>query len=205
MYRRTYLAAIASALSVGCVSNNSETSEKTPADGGNKTETPTPKDIDDMTVTYVESTRTTESTPIDSPVTVELVIESQSGRARAGTCTIVHMEAPKCRYAGEHSCDSPTEETTVLNEPFDLSPDEQRVFTPVEVEIEANGEVVDIYEVSVQTGDGAAELDGLEAGAASVMGRETARKYPWRVAARRYRVHAVLEDDSVELFVRAGA
>jgi hypothetical protein len=97
----------------------------------------------------------------------------------------------------------PSVETTALDATINVGRGDQHAFESVTMEIEADGDSVDIYEVALETADGVSTtLTGLEPGAARIIGRHNARKYPWRVAAQPYRVRASLQEDDIDLFVR---
>lgn len=187
MRRRTILRAVPAALGsavAGCLDGTAlagdhEATTRTDGSGG-------PENRDDDRST--------------ADATVELVVENRDDRPRSGTLAVTHVATPTCRYATPE-CGRPEERTTALDATFDLDAGERRAFDPVAVGVETGGDVVDSYSIETSSGSRTATLAGLEAGAAATVGRDRAAEYPWRVAAREYRVRVRLTGDGVEIGV----
>lgn len=147
----------------------------------------------------------TASRTDDAPTgeaTVRVTVENRDERPRSGRVAVVHTETPTCRYATP-KCGAPSRRRTPLDAAFDLDAGERRSFARVGLGVDVGDSTVDSYSVRVDSDAGTGELAGLEAGAASTVGREEAGAYPWRVAPRAYRIRATLTPTSVEVALLA--
>ena len=147
-------------------------------------------------------TETTTDTPSDDEMAVELVLENQSDQFRSGTIEMSHLLTPACRYVTPE-CGRPAERTTALETSFDLASATQQSLQPVTMGINSAADTVDSYSVEVSTGSRTGTLRGLEAGAASTVGRDQAGDYPWRVVARHYQVRVIITSDDIEITVQS--
>lgn len=143
---------------------------------------------------------TDESSSTEMKVT--LTIENQADRAQSGTVEVSHVLTPACRYESPQ-CGEPSRENTAFDTSFDLETGEQQVFDDIEMQVGSDDITVDSYAVEVRTDSIAGELTGLEAGGASVVGREKAGTYPWRVAGHEYQVRTILTSDKVDIAVQS--
>lgn len=203
MRRRTLLTSTSAALGgflAGCLDGTA------PADGG--TATPRTTDADRTATDRNAGTETNTEITADGRstdgVTIDLTVESRD-EPHAGTVEVIRHRTPACRYDEQYQCGMPARTFVGLKTTFDLEAGETRRFEPVRMGIERERQEnahVDGYVVAVKTEDGRrGQLSRLEAGAASIVGRDEAGEFPWRVDGRSYRVRATLAPETVEVAV----
>ncbi|MDY6766197.1 MAG: hypothetical protein SVW77_02410 [Candidatus Nanohaloarchaea archaeon] len=99
----------------------------------------------------------------------------------------------------------PSIPNTLADTRFNLSPGESRTVHTVEVPLEGQeveeDRYIDTYTVQVSTAAVQEELSGLEAGAESIVGRDDAASYRWRVTGGRHQIAAVLDPDGITMEV----
>lgn len=190
MHRRTVLrtasVALGSALA-GCINGATLADEQTPTE---------------QTPDSGTDTETTTDGHSANEVTVELTIENRDERPHSGTVEVTHRMTPACRYSTPQ-CGQPSKRNVALDASFNLSGGGQRTFQPVTMGIETDSQTVDGYSVEVSTGSQTDVLNGLEAGAAQIVGREDVDKFPWRVVGRGYPIRAIITSDGIETAVQS--
>ncbi|MFB6187796.1 MAG: hypothetical protein ABEI86_13145 [Halobacteriaceae archaeon] len=159
--------------------------------GSDATES-TPQDDRD---TETKNTKNTSA----GTVGVTLSVDNRTNTRHSGTITITHVMNPACRYATP-SCRAPSKQNTALDQSFSVEAGEQKEFSSITMDIESDGYWVDIYSIKVKMDSNIAQLSGLEAGGAAIIGREKAGEYPWRVTDQDYRIQAVFTGSNLTFY-----
>lgn len=125
-----------------------------------------------------------------------MVVENLTDATQSVSVKGTHVMTPVCRYASPE-CQRPTTRNVALDTSFDLAPGEKKTLQSITMGVESDNNTVDSYTIDITSGSMNESLQGLEAGAASVVGREEAGEAPWRVTAQQYEIHATLASSGI--------
>ncbi|MFB6254950.1 MAG: hypothetical protein ABEI06_10105 [Halobacteriaceae archaeon] len=157
----------------------------------------------DATTTIPQATRDTETKNTNNTsagtVGIKLSIDNQTNTRHSGTITITHIMDPACLYANP-SCKAPSKQNTALDQSFTVEAGEQKDFPSISLDIESDDYWVNFYTIEVKMDSNIAQLSGLEAGGAAIIGRKRAGKYPWRVTDQDYRIQAVFTGSDLQFY-----